>query len=166
MTALPALRMRRRARTAGRSSYGRFRADLNALLRKAGIRPATPARPIAGRAPDVPAPEADDLVVGRVQEFVDDHLAAELTLSDLADVADVSPSSLGRRFKAETGTTPWRYVLKRRIERAKALLQNTDRSLAAIALDTGFYDQPHFTRTFKRFEGKTPGEYRDRHARS
>jgi len=105
-------------------------------------------------------------VIGRVRQFVDDHLAADLTLRDLADVADVSPSSLGRRFKAETGTTPWRYVLKRRIERAKALLRDTDRSLAAIALDTGFYDQPHFTRTFKRFEGETPGEYRDRRTRS
>jgi AraC family transcriptional regulator len=100
-------------------------------------------------------------VVGQVQAFVDEHLAADLTVEQLARVADVSPSSLARRFRNETDTPPWRYVMERRVERAKRLLANTDRSLAAIAVDTGFYDQAHFTRTFKRLEGQTPGGYRD-----
>ena len=96
-----------------------------------------------------------------MQTFVDEHLAADLTVDELADAADLSSSSLGRRFKATVGTTPWRYVLQRRIDAAKRLLEATDRSLAAIAFDTGFYDQPHFTRAFKRLEGQPPGAYRD-----
>jgi AraC family transcriptional regulator len=88
-------------------------------------------------------------------------LAADLTVERLADVAGLSPSSLARRFRDEAGTTPWRYVMERRVERARRLLATTDRSLASIAFDTGFYDQAHLTRTFKRLEGVTPGTYRD-----
>jgi transcriptional regulator GlxA family with amidase domain len=138
-----------------------FLSGLDALLRRAGIARPAPRFPVAGPSPDASTPATDDLVVGQVQDFVDDHLAADLTLDRLAEAAGVSPSSLGRRFREEMDTTPWRYVLRRRVEKAKELLRETDRSLAAIALDTGFYDQPHFTRTFKRFEGQTPGDYRE-----
>jgi transcriptional regulator GlxA family with amidase domain len=98
--------------------------------------------------------------VGRVQTFVDAHLAADLTVDRLAAVVDRSPSTLVRRFKDELGTTPWRYVMERRVAAAKRLLDATDRPLAAVAVDTGFYDQAHLTRTFRRLEGRTPGEYR------
>lgn len=99
-------------------------------------------------------------MVGHVQTFVDTHLAEDLSVDRLAAVADVSPSSLTRRFRREADTTPWRYVLEARVEAAKRLLVETDRSLVRIAIDTGFYDQPHLTRTFKRLEGQTPGDYR------
>ncbi|HHP7239311.1 helix-turn-helix domain-containing protein [Longibacter sp.] len=135
------------------SSYRGFLSDLNILLRDAGI------SPVAG--PSADSTPSGEYVVGQVQAFVEEHLAADLTVEHLADVADVSPSSLARRFGAETDTTPWRYVMERRIEAAKRLLAMNDRSLAEIAFDTGFYDQAHLTRTFRRFEGVTPGTYRD-----
>jgi len=138
----------------------RFLTALGALLRRAGIRSAFDRHgPLAGPLPSDAL--GTDPVVGRVQTFVDAHLAADLTVDELADAVDLSPSSLERRFRAEMDTTPWRYVLQRRIDAAKHLLETTDRSLAAVAFDTGFYDQPHFTRTFKRLEGQPPGAYRD-----
>lgn len=135
-----------------------FLADLHTLLRANGIRSRFgPVLPVAGPATE----QQRDPVVGQVQTFVDEHLAGDLSLDRMAAVADVSPSSLTRRFKAEADTTPWRYVMERRVEAAKRLLVETDRTLAEIAFDTGFYDQAHLTRTFRRFEGMTPGAYRD-----
>jgi transcriptional regulator GlxA family with amidase domain len=134
------------------------RSELDAILRAAGIARTRSRLPVASARSGTS--QHDDRVVGRVQDFIDDHVAADLTLDRLADVAGLSPSSLGRRFKAATGTSPWQYVLQRRVEAAKRLMDTTDRPLAAIAFDTGFYDQSHFTRTFKRFEGTTPGGYR------
>jgi transcriptional regulator GlxA family with amidase domain len=140
--------------------YQHFLEELNGVLRRAGIRSSFDVtRPVAG--PSTPDALAAGPVMGRVQTFVDEHLAADLTVDDLADAVDLSSSSLERRFRAEMDTTPWRYVLERRIDAAKRLLETTDRSLAAIAFDTGFYDQSHFTRTFKRLEGQPPGAYRD-----
>jgi len=142
------------------AAYDRFLATLGRVLRHAGIRSSVGARrPVAG--PTAPDARSADPVVGRVQTFVDEHLAADLTVVELAEAAELSPSTLARRFKDAMGTTPWRYVLQRRIDKAKRLLVTTDRSLAAIAFDTGFYDQPHFTRAFKRLEGQPPGAYRD-----
>jgi AraC family transcriptional regulator len=139
-------------------SYRSFLSDLQALLRANGLR----AR--SGRSLPVAGPSTDqqrDPVVGRVQAFVDEHLAADLSLDRMAAVANRSPSTLARRFREEADTTPWRYVMERRVAAAKRLLATTDRSLASIAVDTGFYDQAHLTRTFKRLHGQTPGEYRD-----
>ena len=112
--------------------------------------------PVAGHGYDA------ELLVGRVVTHLDDHLAdPNLDLDQLADAAHVSPSSLGRAFRDVLDTTPWRYVMRRRIDHAKRLLVGTGRSLADIALDAGFYDQAHFSRAFKRFTGTTPGAFRE-----
>jgi len=111
---------------------------------------------VAGRGYD------PELLVGRVVTYLNKHLTdPNLDLDQLADAAQVSPSSLGRAFRDVLNLTPWRYVMRRRIERSQRLLADTDRSLAKIALDTGFYDQAHFSRTFKRFTGTTPGIFRE-----
>jgi transcriptional regulator GlxA family with amidase domain len=112
--------------------------------------------PVAGHGYD------PELLVGRVVTHLNDHLAdPSLDLEQLADAAHVSPSSLGRAFRDVLDTTPWRYVMRRRIDHAKRLLAHTDRPLADIALDAGFYDQAHFSRTFKRFTDTTPGTFRE-----
>ena len=112
--------------------------------------------PVAGHGYDA------ELLVGRVVTHLDDHLVdPNLDLDQLADAAHVSPSSLGRAFRDVLDTTPWRYVMRRRIDHAKRLLVDTDCSLTDIALDAGFYDQAHFSRTFKRFTGTTPGTFRE-----
>ena len=71
------------------------------------------------------------------------------------------PLPLPRQFKAATGLPPHQYVILRRVERAKQLLQaGTDLSLAEVALHAGFSDQSQFSRHFKRLVGVTPGQFR------
>jgi AraC family transcriptional regulator len=94
-------------------------------------------------------------------EYIEDHLDSELTLDDIAAVAHLSPYHFARMFKTSTGLPPHRYVITRRIERAKRLLRDGgDLSLAQVAARSGFWDQGHFTRHFKRLVGVTPKRFR------
>jgi AraC family transcriptional regulator len=96
-----------------------------------------------------------------VFEYVEDRLAAGLTLVQLAAVARLSPYHFARQFKTATGLPPPRYVIMRRVERAKQLLQAAaDMSLAEVALHAGFSDQSVFCLHFKRFVGVTPRQFR------
>ena len=93
--------------------------------------------------------------------YIREHLHAALTLRDLAAVAHLSPYHFARRFKESTGLSPHRYIIARRIERAKQLLRDDDElTLAQIAARVGFWDQGHFTRHFKRLVGVTPKHFR------
>jgi AraC family transcriptional regulator len=96
-----------------------------------------------------------------VVEYVEAHLDAGPTLGQLAAVARLSPYHFARQFKAATGLPPHEYVIARRVERAKQLLQGGgDFSLAEVAAHAGFSDQSQFTRHFKRIVGLTPGQFR------
>src|SRR5262249_48428312 len=96
-----------------------------------------------------------------VLRYIREHLHAALTLRDLAAVAHLSPYHFARRFKESTGLPPHQYIIARRIERAKQLLRGEDDlSLAQVAARTGFWDQGHFTRHFKRLVGVTPKRFR------
>jgi AraC family transcriptional regulator len=76
-------------------------------------------------------------------------------------VARLSPYHFARQFKAATGLPPHQYVILRRVERARQLLQGgTDPSLAEVALRAGFCDRSQFSRHFKRPVGVTPGRFR------
>jgi len=83
-----------------------------------------------------------------------------LTLTDLARVACLSPYHFSRSFKQSTGIGPQRYVIQRRLERAKAMIGRTNQPLAEIAQQVGFADQSHLTSIFRRETGVTPGRYR------
>ena len=96
----------------------------------------------------------------RVQDYVEAHLADPLNLERMADIACLSPYHFCRSFKQATGMTPHRYVVQRRIERAKTLMRRTDRPLGSIAQDAGFTDQSHLTAVFRREIGLTPGRFR------
>jgi len=78
----------------------------------------------------------------------------------MAAVARLSLYHFARQFKAATGLPPHRYVIARRVERAKRLLQGGDLSLAEVAALAGFSDQSQFSRHFKRLVGVTPGQFR------
>ena len=93
--------------------------------------------------------------------YIGEHLHAALTLRDLAAVVHLSPCHFARRFKESTGLPPHRYIIARRIERAKQVLRGGDElSLAQVAARVGFWDQGHFTRHFKRLVGVTPRRFR------
>jgi AraC family transcriptional regulator len=96
-----------------------------------------------------------------VVEYIEEHLGASPTLEQMAAVARLSPFHFARQFKAATGLPPHQYVIARRVERAKQLLQaGTDRSLAEVAVCAGFSDQSQFSHHFKRLVGATPGQFR------
>jgi AraC family transcriptional regulator len=106
------------------------------------------------RQPDLP-----QLRLRRVLDYIDANLDQDLTLAELAGVACLSPCHFSRSFKEALGLGPQRYTVRRRIERAKALLQQGD-TLADIAATVGFADQSHFTAAFRRETGMTPGRFR------
>ncbi len=100
--------------------------------------------------------------LSRVVELVESRLDAPPRVDEMAAAADLSPSALERRMRAVFGLAPTQFVLRARIDRARALLTDTDRPLAEVALACGFYDQPAFTRQFTRLAGETPGGFRRR----
>jgi AraC family transcriptional regulator len=96
----------------------------------------------------------------RVYEHIEAHLNDRLTLTDLAGVACLSPYHFSRSFKQAVGVGPQRYVMRRRVERAKRLMHRSNQPLALIAQEAGFTDQSHLTAIFRREIGVTPGQFR------
>ena len=95
-----------------------------------------------------------------IHDLIDAGSEKPLTVDELSKALGLSIRDLHRRCVATTGLPPHRYIVMRRLERAKSALHDKNRSLAAIAIDFGFCDQSHFTRVFKDYKGVTPGEYR------
>jgi AraC-like DNA-binding protein len=98
----------------------------------------------------------------RVTRWVDEHLGDRITLPTLAHVAGCSQWHLIRLFNAGMGTSPARYVVTRRLERSRQLLRTPGADIAEVALRCGFSSQSHFTRTFARAFGQSPGAYRSK----
>ncbi len=96
-----------------------------------------------------------------VQDYIEQHLDGRLTLPELAAVARLSVFAFVRSFKTATGVPPHRYILRKRVERAKVLLGDAALSIADVALRCGFGDQSAFTTTFRRLTRQTPSSYRD-----
>jgi AraC-like DNA-binding protein len=96
-----------------------------------------------------------------VVDYVDSHLSSRITLATMAAAAGLSCMHFAAQFRAATGTRPHDYVLRRRIERAQALLRDSEIVLVDIALSVGFQSQSHFTTVFKRFVGETPHRWRE-----
>ncbi len=101
-----------------------------------------------------------DLRFSRVIDFIEAHLAEDLSLTDLAAVACLSPFHFTRAFKARHGMSPVRFVQRRRVERAMRLLAVPGNRLIEIAHQCGFADQAHFTTAFRRVTGMAPGAWR------
>lgn len=92
----------------------------------------------------------------QVREYIHEHLHQDLKLVELSAIVQLSPYHFLRLFKQQMGITPHQYILQCRIEKAQFLLQHTELSVAEIATRTGFCDQSHLTRCFKRLVGVTP----------
>jgi len=95
-----------------------------------------------------------------VLSYIAENHGRELTLEDLAGEAAMSTFHFAREFKRATGTTPHQHLIRFRVERAKALLAESQLPLAEVGLRTGFSHQSHFTRLFRRLTGTTPQSYR------
>jgi AraC family transcriptional regulator len=102
----------------------------------------------------------DRMTLRHISTYIEEHLTEDLSLAELAAIASLSPFHFARLFKASTGVSPHRYVIGRRIERAKLLLSTTNWSLAAIAHAVGFAHESHLALHFKRLTGLLPSSYR------
>jgi AraC family transcriptional regulator len=93
-----------------------------------------------------------------VKDYINDHLHQGLKLDEIAAIAQISPYHFLRLFKQSMGLTPHQYIMQCRLNQAKHLLLHSNLSIAEIATRTGFCDQSHLTRYFKRTIGATPSQ--------
>jgi len=96
----------------------------------------------------------------RAKDLADAHFADPLGVADLARAAGLSPAHFSREFRKTFGESPHVYLLTRRLERAAALLRNTDRSVAEICMAVGLTSVGSFTTSFRRMYGESPTAYR------
>lgn len=97
-----------------------------------------------------------------VLHFISEHYSEDLSVKDLATVADMKPSYFAQVFRAQMGVSPHKYLIAKRVESARRLLESTNLSAQRVAAETGFGSQSHFTTTFSKAMGMTPAQYRGR----
>ncbi|GHB35939.1 AraC family transcriptional regulator [Streptomyces viridiviolaceus] len=117
-------------------------------------------RPGGGRG----AARPDPALARRLRELLDERVVQGLTLEQATALVPAHPAHLVRAFSTAYGIAPHQYLMSRRVDRARRLLL-AGRAPAEVAAETGFYDQAHLTRHFKRLVGVTPGRYRAAGAR-
>lgn len=93
-------------------------------------------------------------------EYIRKHLSESITIKEVADYVSLSEFYFSRCFKKETGFTPYEYITNLRINQAKLLLKNSEKSLYEIAVSCGFSNEGNFIRTFKKCTDFTPGMFR------
>jgi AraC family transcriptional regulator len=98
-------------------------------------------------------------VLRRIRSYIDAHIGERISLDDLASQAGVSRFHFARQFRLSTGESPMGYLRRVRIERSKRILQSRETTIAEVAATLGFSDQSHFTRTFGRLVGVSPGSF-------
>ncbi|MEU9170889.1 AraC family transcriptional regulator [Streptomyces sp. NPDC048420] len=104
-------------------------------------------------------PRRDPALARRLRELLDERVAEGLSLEEASGVVQAHPAHLVRAFSTAYGIAPHQYLTARRIDRARRLLLG-GQGPAEVAALTGFHDQAHLTRHFKRLVGVTPGRYR------
>jgi AraC-like DNA-binding protein len=109
----------------------------------------------------LPVPPARHLL--RAKDLIDARYRDPLDVPTLARTAHLSPAHFSRAFRDEFGETPHQYLLTRRLERAAALLRNTDWTVAEVCLSVGLSSIGSFTTSFTRTYGLSPTAYRAAH---
>ena len=99
--------------------------------------------------------------LNRVVEFIHANLENDISLADLAAMADLSAFHFSRAFRKTTGKTPQQYVMQQRLERAKLLLARPELPIVEVSLRSGFKNQSHFTSWFRKYTNFTPKLWRD-----
>lgn len=149
-------------------SYQSFAKELHDLLKTSGIAPARfPILAGDDKRKNALPPSIGETTsqIGRVIIYMDEHLAEELNLDELAGEVNLSKYQLIRRFREEAGTTPWKFLIGKRIERVKRLLEEGI-SPGQAAVEAGFYDQSHLNKVFREETGITPKEYQEQNFRN
>jgi AraC family transcriptional regulator len=102
--------------------------------------------------------------VKRVMAYIEANLSSTLQTKDLADLVNLSASHFCRAFKVSVGIPPWEYITRRRVDRARELMRDTDEPLSQVALSCGLSDQSSFCRVFRRVMGQSPSAWRRMYA--
>ncbi|NJK36123.1 MAG: helix-turn-helix domain-containing protein [Oscillatoriales cyanobacterium SM2_2_1] len=95
-------------------------------------------------------------------DYIQAHLDQKLSLEEIAQHLNLSVYHFCDLFKQSTGIAPYKYVLQQRVERAKQLLKDEERTIVDIALECGFANQTHLNKHFRKVTGMTPKTYRNR----
>lgn len=96
-----------------------------------------------------------------VMSYIDNHYSEELTTEKLAGIAMMSPSHFCTVFKNKTGVTPNNYIVMKRLENAKELLENSEHTVAEVSLMIGYESESYFRKIFKAHFGSSPKSYRE-----
>lgn len=96
----------------------------------------------------------------RAKDLLEANLAKDVSLQELSRECGLSRSHFTRAFRATTGLAPYQWLIQRRIDHSKILLQTTRQTIAEVALSCGFADQSHLTRVFTRMVGTSPSAWR------
>lgn len=99
--------------------------------------------------------------IHRAIEYIEAHFTNDISLLDVSSTSGLSLTQLKDGFRRHTGSTPYSYIIDRRLAHAITLLRSTDIPLAQVAIDSGFADQQHMTRLFKARHDRTPGQVRN-----
>ena len=102
--------------------------------------------------------------VGEAKSYIEEHYMENISLNDIAELVHISPFYFSKLFKDKTGRNFIEYLTAVRMEAAKEKLLKTDLSVKEICLSVGYSDPNYFSRSFKKYEGMTPGEYREEKA--
>jgi AraC-like DNA-binding protein len=107
----------------------------------------------------LPPRALDVAALERARHYLDTQITRVVHSSELEAITDLNRYELARQFRVMCGTSPYRYLLRRRLDFARNLI-TANQPLVEVALESGFADQAHFTRMFKATFGITPGQYR------
>ena len=100
-------------------------------------------------------------IIKSAQEYIAQNYSKDLILDDVSKELQISPYYFSKLFKKRTGSTFIEYLTNVRMDKAKELLRNTNKSMKEICLEIGYSDANYFSRTFKKNVGVTPSEYKD-----
>ena len=109
---------------------------------------------------DAKTEEADTIQM--VKQYIQEHLSEDISRNDIAKAVFLHPDYISSIFHKETGSTLTDYIMTERIECAKERLRCTRESISEVALNSGFSNTSYFSKIFKRAEGITPKQYRER----
>ncbi|MGD1839434.1 MAG: helix-turn-helix transcriptional regulator [Thermonemataceae bacterium] len=96
----------------------------------------------------------------KIEQYIQTHMSQPIAITELADLVGMSVYYFARLFKQSTGETPYQFISRLKMNRAKALLLSTDQKVIQIGFEVGFSDPGHFARVFKKQSGFTPSAFR------